>query len=58
MAESIRRQCGGTDPGVVHLAGGALQLPGADDIIARYLGWSVQGYGHAELITPFGIALS
>ena len=58
VAESIRRQCGGTDPGVVHLAGGALQLPGAEDIIARYLGWSVQGYEHAELITPFGIALS
>ena len=58
VAESIRRQCGGADPGVVHLAGGALQLPGADDIIARYLGWPVQGYGRAELITPFGIALS
>jgi ethanolamine utilization protein EutJ len=57
VAESIRRQCAGADPGVVHLAGGALQLPGADDIIARYLGWPVQAYGRAELITPFGIAL-
>jgi ethanolamine utilization protein EutJ len=56
VAESIRRQCAGADPGVVHLAGGALQLPGADDIIASYLGWPVQGYGHAQLITPFGIA--
>ncbi len=57
VAESIRRQCGGVDPGVVHLAGGALQLPGAADIIAAYLGWPVQGYDHAELITPLGIAL-
>lgn len=58
VAESIRRQCGGSNPGKVHLAGGALQLPGAADIVARYLGWPVQGYGRAELITPFGIAVS
>ena len=58
VAESIRRLCGGVDPGVVHLAGGALQLPGADAIVERYLGWPVQAWRHAELITPFGIALS
>lgn len=58
IAESVRRQCGGIEPGVVHLAGGALQLPGADTIVQRYLGWPVQAYQHAELITPFGIALS
>jgi ethanolamine utilization protein EutJ len=58
MAESVRRQCGGVDPGTVHLAGGALTLPGADAVVERYLGWAVQGYRHAELITPFGIALS
>jgi ethanolamine utilization protein EutJ len=58
MAESVRRQCGGTDPGTVHLAGGALTLQGADAVVERYLGWPVQGYRHAELITPFGIALS
>mgnify|MGYP001194484447 CR=1 FL=1 len=58
VAESIRRLCGGTDPGIVHLAGGALQLPGADVIVERYLGWPVQAWRHAELITPFGIALS
>jgi ethanolamine utilization protein EutJ len=58
MAESVRRQCGGMDPGTVHLAGGALTLPGADAVVERYLGWAVQGYRHAELITPFGIALS
>ncbi len=58
MAESVRRQCGGVDPGTVHLAGGALTLPGADAVVQHYLGWAVQGYRHAELITPFGIALS
>ncbi|WP_128003333.1 ethanolamine utilization protein EutJ [Piscinibacter defluvii] len=58
VAESVRRQCAGQDPGTVYLAGGALQIPGADAVIARYLGWKVQGYEHAELITPFGIALS
>lgn len=58
IAESIRRQCGGTPPGTVHLAGGALRLPQADTVIARYLGWPVRAYDHAELITPFGIAVS
>lgn len=58
MAESVRRQCGGAEPGTVHLAGGALTLPGADAVVEQYLGWPVQGYRHAELITPFGIALS
>jgi ethanolamine utilization protein EutJ len=58
IAASIARQCRGACPGVVHLAGGALQLPGADAVIARYLGWTVHSYGHAELITPFGIAVS
>jgi len=58
IAESIRRQCANECPGVVHLAGGALQLPGADAVIERYLGWDVKSYPHAELITPFGIAAS
>lgn len=58
IAESVRRQCGGVNPGLLHLAGGALQVPRADEIIERYLGWPVQGYPHAELITPFGIAAS
>lgn len=58
IAASIARQCGGERPGVVHLAGGALQLPGAGEVIERYLGWPVRAYGHAELITPFGIAVS
>lgn len=58
IAESIRRQCGGQSPGTVHLAGGALRLPHADAVISHYLGWPVQAYDHAELITPFGIAVS
>ena len=58
IAESIRRQCGGQSPGPVHLAGGALRLPHADAVISHYLGWPVQAYDHAELITPFGIAVS
>jgi ethanolamine utilization protein EutJ len=57
IANSIAQQCGGQSPGIVHLAGGALQLPGAGDVIATYLGWTVQAYAHAELITPFGIAV-
>jgi ethanolamine utilization protein EutJ len=58
VAESIRRQTGDAGPLAVHLAGGALLLPGADRIVARYLGWPVVAYPHAHLITPFGIALS
>jgi ethanolamine utilization protein EutJ len=58
VAESIRRQAGSTRALPVHLAGGALLLPGADRIVARYLGWPVVAYPHALLITPFGIALS
>lgn len=58
VAASIALQCGGEPPGAVHLAGGALQLPGAGEVIAAYLGWPVCAHGHAELITPFGIAIS
>lgn len=58
IAESIRRQCAGKAPGTIHLAGGTLCLPGSDAVIASYLGWPVRAYEHAELITPFGIALS
>lgn len=58
IAASIGKQCDGEAPVVVHLAGGALQLPGAAEVIAEYLGWKVRGWAHAELITPFGIAMS
>jgi ethanolamine utilization protein EutJ len=56
IAASIAQQCNSQSPGIVHLAGGALQIPGADRVIEAYLGWPVQAYAHAELITPFGIA--
>lgn len=58
IAETVARECGRVDPGAVHLAGGALQLAGAAAVVESYLGWPVQAYGHAELITPFGIAVS
>lgn len=58
VAASVAQQCDGKSPGVVHLAGGALQLPGADRVIEAWLGWPVQAYAHAELITPFGIAVN
>ena len=58
IAESIAQQCGHVSPGEVHLAGGALQLPGAAGVVSRYLGWPTAAYPHAELITPFGIAVS
>lgn len=57
VAQSIRQQCG-DGPHTVHLAGGALMIPGAAQIIEQYLGWPAVGYPHAHLITPFGIALS
>lgn len=58
VAASIRQQCGDTGPHTVHLAGGALMLPGAAQVIEQYLGWPTVAYPHAHLITPFGIACS
>ena len=40
----------------LHLAGGALMVPGAADILSAYLGRETVSYAHALLITPFGIA--
>ena len=42
----------------LHLAGGALMLPGADDVLATRLERTVVTYPHALLITPLGIARS
>lgn len=56
IAESIRAQCDGVCPGPIHLAGGALLLPRAADIVAARLGWPTVAYPNAHLITPFGIA--
>lgn len=58
IAASIRQQCDEAGPHAVHLAGGALLLPGAARIIEEYLGWSTVAYPWADLITPFGIACS
>jgi len=40
----------------LHLAGGALMLAGAGDVLAQYLERTVVTYPHALLITPVGIA--
>ncbi len=58
IAESVAQQCNGESPGELHLAGGACRIPGASGIVERYVGWKTVTYPHAELITPFGIALS
>ena len=58
IAESVSVQCGRTNPGDVHLAGGALRLPGAAAVMQRYLQWPIVAHPYAELITPFGIAVS
>lgn len=44
--------------GPVHLAGGALRMVGAAEIVAAVLGRSVLTHPCAELITPLGIASS
>lgn len=58
IAESIRLMTTGADDLPVHLAGGALMLPGADEIVASYLRRETISYPHALLITPLGIARS
>jgi len=40
----------------LHLAGGALMVPGAAEILGAYLGRETVSYAHALLITPCGIA--
>ncbi|MDV8070725.1 ethanolamine utilization protein EutJ [Rhodococcus sp. IEGM 1366] len=56
IASSIRDLTSGADELDVHLAGGALMLPGADAVISKFLGREVRSYPHALLITPLGIA--
>lgn len=57
IGETIRRQIAGTGVRRVHLVGGALMIAGAADIIARYLATPTVSYAHADLITPYGMAL-
>lgn len=56
IAESVRALTVGADDLDLHLAGGALMLPGAAEVIGRRLGRTVRSYPHALLITPLGIA--
>lgn len=56
VAESIRSLTYGAEELDIHLAGGALMINGADQIISRYLGRPVRSYPHALYITPLGIA--
>lgn len=59
IAESIRAMTRGTDADLpLHLAGGALMIPRAGDVLAQYLQRNVVTHPHALLITPLGIARS
>jgi ethanolamine utilization protein EutJ len=57
IGSSIARQIGGAPASAVHLAGGAIRVPGAAAEIARITGLPVTAYPHSDLITPFGISL-
>jgi ethanolamine utilization protein EutJ len=57
IAESIRRLIEGRAVESVHLVGGALLVEGAEAVVAEYLGLTTVAYPHADLITPFGMAL-
>ncbi|TCK20668.1 ethanolamine utilization protein EutJ [Pseudonocardia endophytica] len=56
IAESVRAMTTGRPDLPLHLAGGALMLPGADRVLQSYLERPVVTYPHALLITPLGIA--
>jgi ethanolamine utilization protein EutJ len=58
IAESVRAMTRGNEDLPLHLAGGALMLAGAGDVLAGYLERTVVTYPHALLITPIGIARS
>lgn len=58
IAESVRAMTRDADELPLHLAGGALMITGAGDVLAKYLERTVVTYPHALLITPIGIARS
>lgn len=58
IAESVRALSPDAADLDVHLAGGALMLPGADRVVSDYLQRHVVAYPHALWITPIGIARS
>lgn len=58
IAESVRAMTRDEPRLPVHIAGGALMIPGADSVLASWLERPVVTYPHALLITPLGIARS
>ncbi len=56
IAENVRALTAGAVDLPLHLAGGALMIAGAGDVLANYLERTVVTYPHALLITPIGIA--
>lgn len=58
IAENVRALTVGVEDLPLHLAGGALMITGAGDVLAKYLERTVVTYPHALLITPIGIARS
>jgi ethanolamine utilization protein EutJ len=58
IAENVRALTPDAAGLPLHLAGGALMLPGAGDVLGGYLERTVITYPHALLITPVGIARS
>jgi ethanolamine utilization protein EutJ len=58
IAESVRSMTVAAEELPLHLAGGALMVPGAGEVLAGYLQRPVVTYPHALLITPLGIARS
>ena len=58
IAENVRALTPDAADLPLHLAGGALMVPGAGDVLAAYLERTVITYPHALLITPIGIARS
>jgi ethanolamine utilization protein EutJ len=58
IANSVGRQIGARHVQTVHLVGGAVRVPGAPEIVGKYLKLAARGYPHSELVTPFGIAMS
>ncbi len=58
IAENVRALTRDAADLPLHLAGGALMIPGAGDVLAHYLERPVVTYPHALLITPVGIARS
>lgn len=58
IAESVRAMTRDDEELPLHLAGGALMIAGAGNVLAKYLERTVVTYPHALLITPVGIARS